>query len=110
VSVGHLNRVFQTAAGGSPGATIERIRLARAERLLARSSLTLEAVAESTGFADAYHLSRRFRRCFGMAPASYRRVVQGSEMSLPTDIVRVLPLVDRLSMTPFAWTGSSVRP
>lgn len=97
VSPGHLNCVFRAHLGSSPAATIEHIRLARAERLLVRSSMSLTGIAEATGFADRYHLSRRFRRCFGVPPATYRRAAMGRDVPLPPDIIGVLPLVDRVS-------------
>jgi AraC family transcriptional regulator len=92
-----LNRIFRASVGASPGATIERIRLLRAERLLARSDMTVAAMAAATGFADQYHLSRRFHRCFGVAPAKYRRLAATQDLPLPPEIVAILPLVDRLA-------------
>jgi AraC-like DNA-binding protein len=60
--------------------------------------MTLAAIADATGFADQYHFSRRFRRRFGMAPGSYRRVAPIAEPPLPRAIVAVLRLIDRLSL------------
>ncbi|MEV1006474.1 helix-turn-helix domain-containing protein [Streptomyces sp. NPDC049881] len=72
VSVSTLCRVFRAHIGLGPAAALERLRLARAEPLLWRSNLPLRAIAVRSGFADAYHFSRRFRAAYGMAPRAYR--------------------------------------
>ena len=57
-----------------PPDEIERIRLERAQDLLARDpDITLAAVAGATGFTDASHLVRRFRLRHGVTPAAWRR-------------------------------------
>lgn len=33
----------------------------------------IEAIAEDTGFCDASHLSRKFRKLFGKSPGSFRK-------------------------------------
>ncbi len=72
VSVSTLCRAFQRRFGLGPVAALERLRLARAEPLLWMSNLSLQAIAVQCGFADAYHLSRRFRAVYGVAPSAFR--------------------------------------
>jgi len=68
----HVSRLL--APCGGVGAEIERIRLERAQDLLARDpDITLAAVAGATGFTDASHLVRRFRLRHGVTPAAWRR-------------------------------------
>jgi AraC family transcriptional regulator len=100
ISAGHLERRFRAENGRPLAAVLELIRLARAAGLLAQSALPVPDIAEVTGFGDRTHLSRRFHRIFGMPPAAYRRASGASELPLPADIVRVLPLIDRLSLQP----------
>ena len=45
-----------------------RIELAKT---LALKGLPLKRVAEETGFFDAYHLSKAFKKAAGMAPRDY---------------------------------------
>lgn len=48
-------------------------RLRTAADLLATTSMTVGAVARALGYVDQFHLSRRFREHFGVAPSEYRR-------------------------------------
>ena len=73
VSAGHLFRAFRTAYGCGPTHALELIRLSRAATALQRSNAPLAAVARQCGFANAYHLSRRFSRAYGVPPGRYRR-------------------------------------
>jgi transcriptional regulator GlxA family with amidase domain len=51
------------------------LRLSRAAMLLARSNLSVEAIAHDCGFANPYpyHFSRRFHRVYGQPPGRHRR-------------------------------------
>ncbi|NKE62092.1 helix-turn-helix domain-containing protein [Lentzea sp. PSKA42] len=59
---------------GERRAALERVRCARAETLLLRTDLTVEAVARQCGFADVSHFSHRFRALYDVAPSAYRGV------------------------------------
>jgi AraC family transcriptional regulator len=72
ISTGYLSRVFRRHYGIGPVAAFELLRLARAATLLARSNLSVAAVAHDCGFANPYHFSRRFHRIYGQPPARYR--------------------------------------
>jgi AraC family transcriptional regulator len=48
-------------------------RTRRAQNLLLDTQASLEKVAEATGFADAVHLGRTFRKIVGMTPAAWRK-------------------------------------
>ncbi|MFE7119305.1 helix-turn-helix transcriptional regulator [Streptomyces sp. NPDC057654] len=53
--------------------SIMQLRLEAARRrLIARPDLTIAAVAHASGFADASHFSRRFRRASGRTPTAWR--------------------------------------
>jgi AraC family transcriptional regulator len=72
VSRGYVNRLFRAGFGLSAAAALERARCSRAETLLARTDLSIEAVARRCGFADASHFSHRFRAIYGVSPRAYR--------------------------------------
>jgi AraC family transcriptional regulator len=57
ISTGYLSRVFRRHYGIGPVAALELLRLARAATLLARSNLSVAAVAHDCGFANPYHFS-----------------------------------------------------
>ena len=73
VSVGHLHRTFRRHHGCGPARALELVRLSRAAVMVQRSNASLTEVAAATGFANAYHLSRRFRAAYGVPPGTYRR-------------------------------------
>lgn len=72
ISRSHLCRAFQAAFGCSPSVYLTRYRLQRAAQLLRHSDLSIEAVALSAGFTDAFYFSRVFHRAFGQTPSAYR--------------------------------------
>lgn len=68
-----LERRMKTFIGRSPGEEIIRIRFSHVERLLAQTDLTLEAIAERTGFQHTQYMAEAFRKRAGITPGEYRR-------------------------------------
>lgn len=66
-------RWFKQEAGGTPAAFVVRRRVIEACRLLRYSDLSIEAVAEATGFANRHHFTRVFSREVGDSPGAFRR-------------------------------------
>lgn len=64
-------RAFCSVYGMTPSDYQRQLRLRAARRLLA-AGLPLAAVAAETGFADQPHLTRWFRRCYGVTPGAYQ--------------------------------------
>lgn len=73
ISEDHLRHRFTDRYGIGPGQWLLAVRIDRARDLLARSSLPLGDVAESSGFRSIYHLSAAFRRATGTSPMRWRR-------------------------------------
>ncbi|MEU4442878.1 AraC family transcriptional regulator [Actinosynnema sp. NPDC050801] len=69
-----LYRAFRAEYGLSPSDYQRQRRLRAARRLLASGHPAAETAA-LTGFADQAHLTRWFRRCYGITPAAYARAV-----------------------------------
>jgi transcriptional regulator GlxA family with amidase domain len=67
-----LTRAFRLATGLSILEYRTRLRLERARTLVRDPDLTLEAVAERCGFADARQLRRLWRRAHGSSPRHSR--------------------------------------
>lgn len=65
-----LARGFRTAFGTSPSRFRAMRRLDHARRLIARGTPLAEAAA-AAGFADQSHLSRQFKRAYGLAPGRW---------------------------------------
>ena len=73
VSSFHLCRVFRQQTGFSIGSYRLKLRLRAALQQLSDSKDSLDLIAASTGFADRSHLSRSFRKEFGVSPTGFRR-------------------------------------
>jgi AraC-like DNA-binding protein len=67
-----VSRQFRAAYGLPPSAYLRQLRLREARRRLAAGE-AIAVVAPSTGFADQSHLTRWFRRTYGITPAVYQR-------------------------------------
>lgn len=72
VSAGYLNELFQAAHECGPLEYHQRLRLARAARLLESPYLSVAQVAAQCGYEDANFFARQFRRQFGYAPSKHR--------------------------------------
>ncbi|MGQ3073365.1 MAG: GlxA family transcriptional regulator [Ferrovibrionaceae bacterium] len=73
VSPRTLARRIQAATGLSPMRFVQKIRLDTALQLLQSTGLSLEAIADRLGFADAATLYRLVRRHTGQPPSAFRR-------------------------------------
>jgi transcriptional regulator GlxA family with amidase domain len=65
-------RVFTQEVGETPARHIENIRLETARRQLETTSLSLDEVADASGFWSAELLRRTFTRRLGVTPGQYR--------------------------------------
>jgi transcriptional regulator GlxA family with amidase domain len=68
----HFARVFRTEVGATPAAYVERARIEAARRLLETTSLSLDDIALTAGFASADTFRRAFARRVGTNPREYR--------------------------------------
>ena len=66
---GRIHRIF----GKGFCELLREQRLSAAKRLLARSSFTVEKIAQRCGFRDGAYFHRVFRRTCGLSPLEYRR-------------------------------------
>ncbi|MFN7127680.1 MAG: helix-turn-helix domain-containing protein [Brevundimonas sp.] len=73
LSQSHFCRAFKISTGETPHAYIMGKRLDRARSLMLESDESLSQIAGACGLADQAHLSRLFRRRFGVTPWKWRR-------------------------------------
>ena len=73
----YFTRLFASHFGLPPARFILRRRIERAKRRLWETNDTLEAIAAALGFADAFHLSKAFKRVTGISPSDFRRQPRG---------------------------------
>jgi len=69
----HFARAFKRKLGEAPYAYVRRRRLDRARDAVRASDEPLHVIAARLGFADQAHLTRWFRRRFGVPPGALRR-------------------------------------
>ncbi len=72
VSPRHLSRLMQATLGITPHRYVVACRIEFARHLLTAGSLSCEAVAEASGFADYSHMSATFRRILKISPLHIR--------------------------------------
>lgn len=68
----YLSRLFREQAGETFVACLTRLRLELAEHLLRDPRLSVGEVAARSGFGDAGHFIKVFRKRFGKSPGRYR--------------------------------------
>ena len=72
VSAAHLRRLFHQTLHGSPQDVFTRLQFERAILLLRDPGLTLETIAEATGFGSGSAFSRAFKAAFQQSPREMR--------------------------------------
>ena len=72
LSLSHYSRSFKASTGLAPYQWQLRARIERAKDLLINTNSCLEDIADATGFADAVHFGRKFRKITGATPAAWR--------------------------------------
>ncbi|MCG3211039.1 MAG: HTH-type transcriptional activator RhaS [Anaerolineae bacterium] len=66
----YLLRLFTQTVGLPPHAYLNQVRIRQAKRLLAGGCAIAEA-AQQTGFSDQSHMTKRFKRVYGITPGQY---------------------------------------
>jgi AraC family transcriptional regulator len=77
LSQAHFARAFKASTGTAPYQWQLLTRIERAKSRLLHTNDSLDDVAIATGFADAVHFGRTFRRLVGVTPANWRRSRKG---------------------------------
>lgn len=69
---------FGELVGVPPGRYLTTLRMSRAEDALARTDLTLAAIAASVGYGNAFAFATAFRREHGVSPGRWRHQQRGA--------------------------------
>ena len=67
-----LERRFMQYIGRNPAQEIRRLRINQARKLLAKTDLSTEAIAEACGYASYNYLGSIFKQETGLTPGAYR--------------------------------------
>jgi methylphosphotriester-DNA--protein-cysteine methyltransferase len=73
----YFARLFRQATGETPHRFLLRLRIERAQELLATHVVSLTQIATDVGFADQSHFTRVFKQFVGVTPRAYRRECAG---------------------------------
>ena len=76
ISEEHLRRLCHRIYAQSPAERLRSLRIKYATELLEFSELSIEKIAEKTGYSDAAAFSRAFSNSQGATPSRYRRSVR----------------------------------
>jgi LacI family transcriptional regulator len=71
-----IERRFAELLGHSPAEEIRRLRMAKAKRLLAETSMSMPAIAEACGYGTYNYLTRVFTQENGVTPREFRKRAQ----------------------------------
>ncbi|MCR2807742.1 response regulator [Paenibacillus soyae] len=73
VSPVYLSRLFKQEAGASFISLLTQTRLKEAIRLLSETDLTMNEIAEKTGYESQHYFSTSFKKATGLPPNQYRK-------------------------------------
>jgi AraC family transcriptional regulator len=68
MSPDHFTRLFKKSTGQSPHQYVVEARVRKAKELLTTGKFTISEAAYHVGFVDQSHLTRHFKRVFGLPP------------------------------------------
>jgi AraC-like DNA-binding protein len=86
----NLCRLFQKTLHLGPLEYVKMLRLDRAANLLRRSSQSLKEVAAQTGFYDSFHLSKSFKKVYGLSPKDFKASPFNEWICQKNPIIRTL--------------------
>lgn len=72
LSVSRFGHLFRKQTGLSPRQYLHSLRMHRARVLIENTFLSVKEVMVHSGFRDASHFSREFRRHHGVSPSAFR--------------------------------------
>jgi transcriptional regulator GlxA family with amidase domain len=75
LSIWHFGHLFKTETGKSPVQYLKALRMARAQKLLETTFLSIKEVMSKVGMRDQTHFAKDFKRAYGLTPTRYRAAV-----------------------------------
>lgn len=76
ISISGIYKSIRQSHGCTPGEFICAKRLRVAVKMLVESEMLISEIAEATGFVDAAHFSKSFKKAYGVSPLKYRKNAQ----------------------------------
>ncbi|HKG45695.1 MAG TPA: AraC family transcriptional regulator [Pyrinomonadaceae bacterium] len=76
LSPSRFRHLFKQETGTTPAQYLKDIRLARAEKMLRTTFLSIKQILKQVGITSNTHFVRDFRRKYGTTPTAYRRTIK----------------------------------
>lgn len=67
--------LFEQHTGMNPSVYLTEYRIRRSKELLKFDDSPVAEIAECVGYTDCFYFSRVFKKCTGMSPTSYRKIM-----------------------------------
>ena len=71
----HLSKIFRERYGITMLDYVANVRIQQAEKLIQESNLSVQEVAEKTGFLSSTVFIRTFKKKVGITPGKYKEVM-----------------------------------
>jgi AraC-like DNA-binding protein/mannose-6-phosphate isomerase-like protein (cupin superfamily) len=78
ISPNHLNKTVKQITGKSPTKWIDEALVLEARVLLYQTELSVAAIAAEIGIFDPSYFSRLFKKCTGLTPRAFRKMIEKS--------------------------------
>jgi AraC-like DNA-binding protein len=78
VTPNHLNKTIKNTTGKSPSKWISELLVTEAKILLYQTNLTVSEIAVNVGILDQSYFSRLFKKCEGISPVEFRKMIEKS--------------------------------
>lgn len=75
----YLGQTLQKYTGKSFNTLVTELQVENARRLLKESYMNIAEISSEVGCYDASHLTRKFKKAFGITPNEYRKQVKGRQ-------------------------------
>jgi AraC family transcriptional regulator len=79
----HWHRIYHAIQGETLASTVKRLRLLRAARYLAQTTIQISRIARKSGYPNVQSFTRVFRSVYGMPPAQYRKLGNHTQFTSP---------------------------
>ena len=79
LSPARFNFLFCEIMGMPPKKYVQNERRKKALELLRDTDLTVEQIAERTGYCDPFHFSKQFKKALGVSPRQFRQALKKQE-------------------------------
>lgn len=70
----HFCRSFKTATGATAMEYLNNVRLTKVHNLLLNTKMSIDEIADLTGFLSAVNLTRAFKKVYGSSPRDFRKL------------------------------------